>query len=285
MQVFDDTPCELGEGAFWHPERRSFLWFDILGLRLHERSPDGRHEWEMPELTSAMGWVGGNLMVLSSETGLTLFDLETGQRVLLAAIDAGNPVTRSNDGRADPWGGFWHSTMGKNAEKGAGGIWRWSRGELRQLRAGLTIPNSICFDQGRRRAYFSDTEAQKLWVWGLDDGGWPVGEPRVFIDLTADDLNPDGAVTDSDGRLWIAQWGAGRVACHDAEGRFISAVAVGAKQASCPVFGGPDLTALMVTTAREGMDDAALAADPLAGCCFVGQARAKGLPPPRVVLS
>ena len=284
MQVFDDTYCELGEGAFWHPERQSFLWFDILDRRLHERSPDGRHEWEMPELTSALGWVGGNLVVLSTETGLTLFDLETGQRALLAAIDP-DPATRSNDGRADPWGGFWHSTMGKNAEKGAGGIWRWYRGALRQLRDGLTIPNSICFDQPRKRAYFSDTDRKMLWVWTLDDQGWPVGEPQPFIDFSRDGLNPDGAVTDGEGRLWIAQWGAGRVACHDTDGRFLSAVDVGATQTSCPVFGGPDLTAMMVTTAWEGMDAAARAADPQAGCCFVVQTRAQGLAAPRVILS
>ena len=285
MDIFDDTSCELGEGAFWHPERQSFLWFDILGRRLHERGPNGRHEWDMPELTSAMGWVGGNLMLLSSESGLVLFDLEKCQRVPLAAIDADNPGTRSNDGRADPWGGFWHSTMGKSAERGAGGIWRWHKGELRQLRDGLTIPNSICFDQPRKRAYFSDTSQQKLWVWAMDDAGWPLGEPRVFLDLSGDDLNPDGAVTDSEGRLWIAQWGAGRVACHDSDGGFVSSVNVGAKQTSCPVFGGPDLTALMVTSAWAGMDEADRAADPRAGYCFAVQTRATGIAPPRVLLS
>ena len=285
MHVFDDTRCELGEGAFWHPGRQSFLWFDILGRRLHERSPAGRHEWAMPELTSALGWVGGNLVVLSTETGLVLFDLETGRRVLLAAIGADDAATRSNDGRADPWGGFWHSTMGKRAEAGAGGIWRWSRGELRQLRAGLTIPNSICFDRDRGRAYFSDTAQRMLWVWTLDEAGWPRGEPRMFIDFAKDGLNPDGAVTDAEGRLWIAQWGAGRVACHDTDGRFLAALNIDARQVSCPVFGGPDLTAMMVTTAWEGMDEAARAADPLAGCCFSVQTRAQGLAPPCVVLA
>jgi len=33
--------------------------------------------------------------------------------------EAGNPITRSNDGRADPFGGFWIETMGKQAEPGA----------------------------------------------------------------------------------------------------------------------------------------------------------------------
>ena len=34
MEILDHTTCELGEGAFWHPERSEFFWFDILNRRL-----------------------------------------------------------------------------------------------------------------------------------------------------------------------------------------------------------------------------------------------------------
>ena len=284
MQVFDDTRCELGEGALWHPERQSFLWFDILGRRLYERGPDGRTEWEMPELTSAMGWIGGGLVLLSGESGLALFDLDRGTREPLAAIAAEDAALRSNDGRADPWGGFWHSTMGKRAEPGAGGIWRWHKGELRHLFRNLTIPNAICFDQPRGLAYFADTASGTVWAQPVDAAGWPAGPHRVFLDLRPEGLNPDGAVTDDQGNLWIALWGAGRVDCVSPEGRRIGSVPAPARQVTCPAFGGPDLTALMVTSAWEQMDDAARAADALAGCCFVTQSTARGLPAPRVML-
>ena len=284
MQTFDDTACELGEGAFWHPERQSFLWFDIPGRRLYERGPAGRTEWDMPELTSAMGWVGGGLMVLSSESGLVLFDLDRGLREPLAAIAADDAALRSNDGRADPWGGFWHSTMGKDARKDGGGIWRWYRGRLRHLYHRLTIPNAICFDAPRRLAYFADTDRGTIWAQPLDGEGWPTGDCRLFLDLSSGGLKPDGAVTDDQGRLWIALFGAGRVVCHDPDGRRVASVEVPARQVTCPAFGGPDLTALMVTTAWEGMDPAARAADPQAGHCLVAQSTARGLPAPRVIL-
>lgn len=284
MRVLDDTPCELGEGALWHPERGTFLWFDILGRRLHEAVPGGRREWVLPELTSAAGWVDRNRLVLSSETGLWLFHLESGARVQLAAIDAENGGTRANDGRADPWGGFWASTMGKSAEPGRGGIWRWYRGELRKLHEGLTIPNAICFDAGRSRAYFADTSRQIVWTQPLDAGGWPCGAPEIFLDLSAGNLNPDGAVIDAEGRFWCAQWGAGRVACHAADGRFLQAIPVPARQSSCPAFGGEGMRDLCVTTAREGMDAAARAADPLAGQTFVTRLDCAGLPEPRMLL-
>jgi sugar lactone lactonase YvrE len=92
----------------------------------------------------------------------------------------------------------------------------------------------------------------------LDADGWPAGEPELFLDLSADALNPDGAVIDADGTTWIAQWGASRVAAYAPDGSFLRAVEFPAPHTSCPAFGGPDLTTLFCTSARQGMDAAAL---------------------------
>ena len=35
--IYDDTPCELGEGPLWHPTREQLFWFDILGRRILTR--------------------------------------------------------------------------------------------------------------------------------------------------------------------------------------------------------------------------------------------------------
>ena len=45
MKIFDETPCVLGEGPLWHPERKQLFWFDILKHRLHTK---GRH-WQFDE--------------------------------------------------------------------------------------------------------------------------------------------------------------------------------------------------------------------------------------------
>jgi sugar lactone lactonase YvrE len=42
MTPYDDTPCELGEGPLWHPERGQLFWFDILGRRLLTREDGAR---------------------------------------------------------------------------------------------------------------------------------------------------------------------------------------------------------------------------------------------------
>jgi sugar lactone lactonase YvrE len=71
------------------------------------------------------------------------------------------PANRPNDGRADPQNGFWIGTMGKTHAPNAGAIYRYYRGELRRLFAGLTIPNAICFSPDGQSAYFTDTPLTK----------------------------------------------------------------------------------------------------------------------------
>ena len=281
--IYDARACELGEGPLWHPIREQLFWFDILNRTLHSQTGGKPLSWTFPEMVSAAAWLGKGQLLLVSETSLSTFDIETGERSRICAV--GIPETRSNDGRADRQGGFWFGTMGRRAEKGLGAIWRWYRGELRQLFPGITIPNSICFTPDGTAAHFSDTAAGKVMKVALDAAGWPRGEPEVWLDLERAGLNPDGAVIDAEGRFWNAQWGAGRVAWYDPDGVFIDAVETsGAPQSSCPAFGGPDLATLYVTTALEHMDAEARTRHPASGQVFAFPGAGKGLPEPQVIL-
>lgn len=255
MQVFDDHVCALGEGPLWHPEREALFWFDILGRTLHCRGAS-RQSWVFDDHVSAAGWVDKDTLLIASSTGLWRFDIPSGARARIAALEADNPVTRSNDGRADPQGGFWIGTMGINAEAYAGAIYRFYRGALRQLFDKITISNAICFAPDGKTAYFTDTFSKRVQRVALDDDGWPKGAPETFVDLRAEGLNPDGAVVDALGNMWNAQWGAGRVACYDAGGRFVRSIAVPASQATCPAFGGQNYTTVYVTSASHGVDEA-----------------------------
>lgn len=250
--IHDDTRCILGEGPLWHPRRQDLFWFDILGKRLHRK---GQH-WQFDDYVSAAGWVDTDRLLVADANGLFLFDLDTGTRDDLVAMEAENLVTRSNDGRADPFGGFWIGTMGINAEPGAGAIYRYYKGELRQLFAEITISNAICFSPDGGHAYFADTPTRRIMRQRLSaKDGWPEGDPELWLDLTADGLSPDGAVVDAAGNFWNAQWGAGRVACYGADGTFRQAVDLPATQTTCPAFGGPDLRTLFCTSAADGLSE------------------------------
>jgi sugar lactone lactonase YvrE len=272
----NDTRCELGEGAFWHPVRGEFFWFDITGRKLHSLA----RTWSFDEMVSAMGWIDAERVLIASETRLMLFDLATSEIRTLSALEAESSSTRSNDGRADPQGGFWIGTMGKQAEPGAGSIWRYHRGELRRLYPGITIPNAISFPPDGGSACFTDTVTRQVMRVALDSEGWPTGRPEIWIDLRSEGLNPDGAVFDAAGLCWLAQWGAARVAAYAPDGRFLRAVDIPAPHASCPAFGGPELADLYCTTAREGR----IRPSPLDGLTYCATGIARGQPEHRITL-
>lgn len=277
--IFESTRCTLGEGALWHPIRNELIWFDILGKKMFRKGDGETIVTELDEVSSAAVWVDKAHVVVATQTAMVLRNLDTGETRKLTDLEKDNLVTRSNDGRADPWGGFWIGTMGFGAETGAGAIYRYFEGELRQLFPNITIPNATCFAPDRSCAYFADTARGKVFTTRLDAEGWPIGEAEVFVDFALKGLNPDGAVTDAEGNLWIAFWGAARVGVYSPAGIEIASHPMPAAQVTCPAFGGADFTTLYCTSAAEGLTDKEIAAFSGTGQTFVlphvGQGRAE----------
>lgn len=282
--VYDSRVCTLGEGPLWHPERNQLFWFDILNQRLLSTENGEHRQWDFGEEVSAAGWIDRDTLLVASSTALWRFDLPTGTREQICPLEGNQSTTRSNDGRADPWGGFWIGTMGYDAQPKAGAIYRLYQGQLRKLFADITISNAICFAPDRSCAYFTDTSTAQIMKVALDRQGWPAANAACFIDLEAEKLNPDGAVTEEDGTLWVAQWGAGRVAAYDKNGVFQRAITLPAVQTTCPAFGGADFSTLFVTSAAKGLPDDVISTAPEQGMTFAVENVAKGLPEPRVLL-
>lgn len=276
MSIFDPRSCALGEGPLWHPERKTLFWFDILNRRLMS---EGR-EWVFDEMVSAAGWVDRDTLLIASESRLFRFDLETGRQQMVMPLEAEDRGTRSNDGRADPMGGFWIGTMAKDERQGAGAFYRYYRGALRQLFTGITVTNSLCFAPDGRRAYFSDTVTHQIMQVALDTEGWPLGAPELLLDFTKKSRYPDGAVTDAAGNLWVAFWGRGCVEGFDLTGQSLGVHDFPCVQTTCPAFGGDDYRQLYCTSAAVGLsldgeND---------GQCFTTLTSIQGKPEPKVLL-
>lgn len=283
--IVDNTACELGEGVHWHPERSHLFWVDIMRRALYCRSNDQVSVLHFETAISAIGWIDHDHLLLASSAGLLKFNIESGVLDTICHIEADNPMTRANDGRADPWGGFWIGTMGCQAEPDAGAIYRYFRGELRRLFAPLTIPNAICFSPDSALAYFADTMRSRIWRQKLNPAnGWPLGEPELFLDFTNSGLKPDGAVCDTQGYLWNAQWGAARIARYHPDGTFDMELTLPTDNVTCPGFGGAKLDQLFVTTALVGLNDAQRATQPNAGKTFCLEAPCPGQKEHQVIL-
>lgn len=249
--IYDDRPCALGEGPLWHPLRKELFWFDINAHKLFSKT----QTWNFELSVSAAGWIDHNTLLIASQIGLHRFDITSGNlSEPIVDIEQDNPNTRSNDGRADPWGGFWIGTMGFNAEANAGAIYRMYQGELRVIAADITISNSICFTPERKFAHYTDTTTKKIMRVALDpETGWPLEPAQIWLDLTAQGLNPDGAVVDADGIFWVALWGAGCVNGYAPDARLITHLSVDGLHTTCPAFGGETLSDLYVTSATIGI--------------------------------
>ncbi|QZZ37324.1 SMP-30/gluconolactonase/LRE family protein [Nitratireductor kimnyeongensis] len=243
--------CVLGEGPTYDRHRDTAWWFDILGKVLFEhRFADGltrRHD--LPEFSSAVARVDDERQLLVTESGLYLRNIVDGSLRLHCPMEEDNPRTRSNDSRVHPSGAFWIGTMGKNAEKDAGSIYWYRGGEVRRLFSGITVTNAICFSPDGRVGYFTDTPTLQIMQVQLDpDTGLPVGEPSAFA-IPSSDGDPDGAVVDAEGNLWVARWGGHGVEVYSPQGDLLRKIELPAALITCPAFVGPNADRLLVTSA------------------------------------
>lgn len=287
VSILSDHTCHLGEGPTYDPGTDKLFWFDILGKKLLEKpiSGGGTVAHDLPEMMSALAVINEGSQLMLGESGLSIRDVKTGAITPYLAIEADNPVTRSNDARVHPSGALWLGTMGKNAEHQAGSIYWFRKGEFRKLVSDISIPNSICFSPDGSAAYYTDTMVNRLYRLPCDPlTGLPVGEAQLFFDHSGQRGGLDGSVVDADGVLWNARWGAACIDAYSPDGRRIRTVPLPTSQPTCPAFVGADADRLAVTSAWEHMDEAARKADPQAGMTFLLDLPVKGRFEPRVLI-
>ena len=287
VEIFDATLCALGEGPIWHPLRKSLIWFDIMGKQLLERDiySSQAKKLNFDDYVSAAGWINENELLMATSSALVKINIDTGDMVKIVNLEEQNNLTRCNDGRTDPYGGFWIGTMGIKMEQKLGAIYRYYKGELRKLFTPISIPNSICFSPCGKIGYFTDTVPGLILRVELDSAGWPKSKPEVVVDCRKDGLNPDGSVVDQDGCIWNAQWGASRVARYSPNGELLTTLEFDVPQTSCPEFGGDDLSTLFVTSASVDLSESQLQKAPMSGALFSVKTNYKGQKAHQILLS
>jgi sugar lactone lactonase YvrE len=287
VSVLSSERCHLGEGPSYDAATDTAWWFDILEGKLFEAHlGSGRvRVHSLGKMASALARIDAERQLIAAEDGLYIRSIGDGSMTLYRPLETDNAVTRSNDARVHPSGTFWIGTMGRKAERGAGAIYALYRGEVSLLFPGITIPNAICFSPDGALGYFADTATNILHRVAIDPAsGLPLGKPEILLQHRgAGGL--DGAVVDIDGKIWNARWGGGCVDVYSPQGEHLHSFRVPARQSSCPVFVGPGFSRLLVTSAWQGMDEAARAADPGHGRTFVLEVAARGRPEPDVKLA
>jgi L-arabinonolactonase len=279
-EIVADVANELGEGVVWSPADREVQWTDIFGRRFFALNPANGEvrSWALPDRLACFAPLDRRTILAGFAGGLEVFDLESGARKPLAAIESDRPTTRLNDGKLDRNGRLVFGTMDEDpAQRPIGQIFSYAGGaNARVLRSGVRISNSIAFTPDGSHMYFADTPAKRILRYDYDlDAGDLSGE-EVFAVVEGPGF-PDGSTVDAEGFLWNAEWGGGRVVRYDPEGRIDRILPLPCSRVTCCAFGGERLDRLFVTTARSGLDAAALAAEPHAGALFAFETGVRGL--------
>ncbi|GAA2633589.1 SMP-30/gluconolactonase/LRE family protein [Paractinoplanes durhamensis] len=266
---------ELGEGPIWDAERQRLLWVDILAGKVFAGRLDPftvTDTWEFPGLATAVAVAaGGELLVAERET-LTRVDPD-GSRTELARVLPAGGGSRLNDGAVDPAGRFVVGSMATDGRTGEEVLVRFENGGLTTLDDDLTLSNGLAWTADGSGLFSIDSVARLI-----RRRDYPDGERHDLFAVEAG--LPDGMCLDSDGNLWIAVHGAGRVECRSPGGTLFGVIEVGAPQPTSVAFAGPGLDVLVITTATEGMSATDLAAHPDSGRVFTASVGATGLPTP-----
>lgn len=273
----------LGEGVSWHHETQSLWWTDIQARRLfcHDFAARSTETFATPERLTSFGFAREpGQFIAAFETGIALYEPRTQALTWLSRPHLETRDIRFNDGRVDRQGRFWTGTMieGPAAAPSTAALYSIDHTQpLRTHADGIAISNGICWSPDGTRMYFADSPRQTIYVYDFDRAAGTIANRRVFA-RTPEGAYPDGANVDSQGFLWSAHWGAGKVVRYAPDGAIDRDIAVPAEQPTCVAFGGPDLDLLFVTSARDGLADAALATQPSAGDVFVYKAPVPGIP-------
>ena len=272
----------LGEGLLWNEQRQSIWWTDIECSTLFEYDPvsDTLQTWDTPHRVACFGFVEGeDTLIVAFDRGIALFEPSSGVTGWLVGPDVPGAGLRFNDGKVDPTGRFWVGTMVEDPSKasGSGGLYRLDVGAgLVECLADVTISNGLCWSPDQSVLYHADSPTNSIRAYAFDARRGTLSGGRVFA-RTAKGVHPDGSTVDANGGVWNAQWGGGKVVRYSDNGDADLTISLPVSQPTCVTFGGADLDLLFVTSARQGLSEAALAGEPLAGSVFVFRPGVSGL--------
>ena len=268
----------LGEGPVW-VGREAALWFvDIKSRHIHRVDPatGEARRWDAPE---QVGWVlpsadGG--MIAGLKTGLHRFDPADGSFAFIARPEGDAAGNRLNDAATDRAGRIWFGTMDDAEADASGRLYRFAGGAI--VDSGLP---PVCITNGPAigadsTLYHTDTLGKTIWRATIGTDG-TLGSAERFVTIEDGAGHPDGSVVDAEGCLWVALWGGWGVRRYDPSGTLMGKVDLPASNITKIAFGGHDLRTAFATSARKGLDTAALAEQPEAGNVFAFEAGVAGL--------
>ncbi|WP_372593124.1 SMP-30/gluconolactonase/LRE family protein [Actinotalea sp.] len=270
----------LAEGPVQDEATETLTWVDIVAGEVHQgRLSRGVVETERrvqvdSMVGAALPSADGRVLVAGLERLWVLHpdgSIDRGPRVLPPGTGR-----RLNDAACDPEGRLVVGTLSLSGSSTTESLLRVEDdGSLTVLDEDLAQSNGLAWSADGTTLYSVDTIPGHVWARDYDARTGRTGPRRLHLRVEG---YADGIGTDTDGNVWVAVWGAGRVLCHAPDGSLLHTVEVAAPHSSSLAFVGPELRTLLLTTASVELDEAQLARYPDSGRLFVAEVEATGVP-------
>ncbi len=278
-EVVGATRDKLGESPLWHPNEQALYWIDFFGPLVHRRhlASGAYRSWRVAERGNigAIALATGGRLILALDGGLALFDPESGASKPLADPNAGRPGISYNDAKVDRDGNLWCGTFDIAERAPRGILYRLARdGNASIGDSGFVVCNGPAFSPDGTILYFSDSIGRRILAYDLERVSGRLSVPRTLVAFGPDDGMPDGLCVDSQGVLYCAHYGGGRVTCFDPDGAVQRILRLPVRNVTSCCLGNRDLRTLYVTTGEHN------GANPLDGALFSLSVAVPGLPEP-----
>lgn len=290
-----ETGAILGESPVWSPDEAVLWWLDIKAPALHRYDPSTGVDdsWPLSQETGSIVLRKGGGLVGALRGGFAFLDPGAPGEMIdpdwIGDPEPDRPLNRLNDGRADRQGRFWAGSMHDPdgppetyfEREPVGAFHRLDPdGTMHRMIDGILVSNGLCWSPDGTIMYTANSPTREMHAWDYDPATGDIANERLFSRFPEEDGRgtPDGAIVDAEGGVWVAEFRAGRVTRLTPEGEVDRMIALPASRVTCPMFGGPDLKTLYVTTAKIMLTPEELTREPLAGALFAIDAGVTGLP-------
>lgn len=268
VEVAAQMNATLGECPVWDVETQRLHLVDILARKIHQLDP------ATGALTSIATRDEPGAIVLCENggylAGIGLDFTIVGTDGTTRTIARAERGTRLNDAKVDARGRVLSGTMDGDRRTGMASLYSLDpAGVLTELRSDVTVSNGFDWNESGDILYYVDTPTERVDAIEYDVNTGLLGTRRTFADLTAVTGRPDGLTVDAEGGVWVAVARGGAVHRYDRTGRLDAVIKIPTMGVTSCTFGGRNLDALFVTTARALLAEPARTEDPLGGAVFV----------------
>jgi len=264
-----DARTSVGETPVYDEHANRLWWIDVRetpAIHAIDLATGLQSRWPMAEDVGSLAPSRDGRLVVGLRSGFAWFDPATGRLARIVDPEPDKPLNRLNDGKCDPSGRFWCASMNPESGVAEGTLYVLDRDlSYRAFDAGWFTPNGLAWSPDGHTMYVADTRRGMLFAYDFDDASGELGRRRVFADAGALPGGPDGATVDAEGFLWSAQFDGGCLIRYAPDGRMDRVVRLPVSRPASCTFGGPGYRQLFVTTAKRGLSEAQLRAEPLAG--------------------